>query len=119
VAGLEDDPRRRDEATICRALTFQESYMRAPRIALPDPCPPTFSVPEAGRLCGIGERNSYERARRGEFPVPVLRIGHQLRVPARPLLRLLGLLDEPESGEKSERTGPIAAAQDEDSRQSA
>jgi hypothetical protein len=86
---------------------------------IPDPCPPTLDLPVAGRLLGIGERNSYEFARRGEFPVPVLRIGGQWRVPSRPLLRLLGLLDDLESRETPERTEGITAGQDPEPRSAA
>jgi hypothetical protein len=126
VAGL-DGSRRRDEATISRAHAFQESAVRTPsstilpdHASLPDPeRQPTLTIRDAGALLGIRIKVCYELARRGEFPVPILRLGSYYRVPTRPLLDLLGLLDEPESGETSERTGPIAAAQDQDTRQSA
>jgi excisionase family DNA binding protein len=47
----------------------------------------TLTVPEAGRLLGLGRQASYEAARRGELPV--LRIGRRLLVPAPALDRLL------------------------------
>jgi excisionase family DNA binding protein len=39
----------------------------------------TVTVPEAGRLLGIGRNAAYEAARRGE--IPTIRIGRLLRVP--------------------------------------
>ncbi|WP_459647980.1 hypothetical protein [Kitasatospora sp. Ki12] len=45
----------------------------------------------AGRALGIGRTRAFELARRGEFPVPVLRVGVTWRVPTAPLLQLLGL----------------------------
>jgi hypothetical protein len=50
--------------------------------------PRTLSVPEAGKLYfGLGRGASYEAARRGELPV--IRIGHLLRVPVVALDRML------------------------------
>jgi excisionase family DNA binding protein len=40
---------------------------------------PTVSVPEAGRLLGVGRSCAYEAAERGE--IPVIRIGRLKRVP--------------------------------------
>jgi excisionase family DNA binding protein len=48
----------------------------------------TYSVPEAGRIVGLGRNASYEAARRGELPV--LRFGRILRVPRVALERMLG-----------------------------
>jgi excisionase family DNA binding protein len=50
--------------------------------------PETYSVPEAGRIVGLGKNASYQAARRGELPV--LRFGRALRVPRAALERLLG-----------------------------
>ncbi|MGH8887336.1 MAG: helix-turn-helix domain-containing protein [Egibacteraceae bacterium] len=55
--------------------------------------PPTITVPQAGRICGIGRNAAYEAARTGQLPV--IRIGRRLLVPTARLLRLLGL-DEDE-----------------------
>jgi excisionase family DNA binding protein len=52
--------------------------------------PETYSVPEAGRIVGLGRNASYEAARRGELPV--LRFGRILRVPRVALERMLGKL---------------------------
>jgi excisionase family DNA binding protein len=50
--------------------------------------PETYSVPEAGRIVGLGKNASYDAARRGELPV--LRFGRILRVPRATLERMLG-----------------------------
>jgi excisionase family DNA binding protein len=50
--------------------------------------PATYSVPEAGRIVGLGKNASYDAARRGELPV--LRFGRLLRVPRAALERMLG-----------------------------
>lgn len=50
-----------------------------------EPC--TYSVPEAGRLLGLGRNAAYEAVRRRE--IPVLRFGRKLRVPRVALERLL------------------------------
>jgi excisionase family DNA binding protein len=47
----------------------------------------TVSVPEAGRLLGIGRNAAYEAARRGD--IPTIRIGRLLRVPVVALERKL------------------------------
>lgn len=54
---------------------------------LKDPEPMTISIPEAGRLLGLGRNAAYEAARRRE--IPVLRFGRKLRVPRVALERLL------------------------------
>ena len=49
--------------------------------------PKTISVPEAGRLLGLGKNGSYAAAGRGE--IPVLRFGSRLRVPVVAFDRML------------------------------
>ncbi len=39
--------------------------------------PLTMSIPEAGRLLGIGTTLAYDLAARGEFPVRVLKLGRR------------------------------------------
>ncbi|MHB1740003.1 MAG: helix-turn-helix domain-containing protein [Actinomycetes bacterium] len=53
--------------------------------------PATVSVDEAARLLGIGRSLARDLARRGEFPVQIIRLGRLYRVPRVPLLVLLGL----------------------------
>jgi excisionase family DNA binding protein len=49
----------------------------------------TITVPEAGRLLGVGRDAAYAAAERGELPV--LRLGRRLLVPVPRLLELLGI----------------------------
>ena len=49
----------------------------------------TVSVPEAGKVLGVGRNASYEAARKGG--IPTLRIGKRLVVPIPALERLLAL----------------------------
>jgi hypothetical protein len=60
---------------------------RAELLALPA----AVDLATAARALAIGRTRAFELARRGEFPVPVLRVGVTYRVPTAPLLRLLGL----------------------------
>jgi hypothetical protein len=45
----------------------------------------------AARMLGIGRTVAYELVRKGEWLTPVLRVGHQIKVPKAPLFELLGL----------------------------
>jgi len=49
----------------------------------------TTSVPEAGKLLGIGRNAVYEAARRGD--IPTIKIGKRVVVPTALLKRMLGL----------------------------
>lgn len=55
------------------------------------------TVPIAGDvLAGLCETEAYALYRRGEFPVPVLRVGRRFVVPVAPILEALGLsADDP------------------------
>jgi excisionase family DNA binding protein len=52
-----------------------------------------MTVPEAGRVLGLGRNAAYEAARRGELPT--IRIGRLIRVPKE---ALKGMLDVPVQG---------------------
>jgi excisionase family DNA binding protein len=45
----------------------------------------TCSLPEAAAALGISQWLAYELVKRGEFPVPVLKLGRRLRVSNRQL----------------------------------
>ena len=47
----------------------------------------THTVPEAGKILGIGRSAAYEAARRGD--IPTIRIGRKLLVPVQRLKRML------------------------------
>lgn len=53
--------------------------------------PAAVDLLTAGRALGLGRTKAYELAQRGEFPVPVLRLGTQYRVRRADLLNLLGI----------------------------
>ncbi|CAL9514647.1 hypothetical protein SUDANB126_03718 [Streptomyces sp. enrichment culture] len=46
---------------------------------------------DAGRAFNLGRTKAYEMARRGEFPVPVLRLGNAYRVRRSDILAALGI----------------------------
>ena len=55
----------------------------------PDSGARTISVPEAGEYFGIGRCASYRAAAEGQ--IPVIRIGHRLRVPVLALEKMLDI----------------------------
>jgi excisionase family DNA binding protein len=50
-----------------------------------------YTVPEAGRLLGLGRNAAYDAAKRGD--IPTLRVGRLLLVPKTPFHRMLGMTD--------------------------
>jgi hypothetical protein len=57
-------------------------------------------VPTAGEiLAGLCRDEAYRSVKRGDFPVPVLKVGRRLVVPVAPILELLGIKshDQPPS----------------------
>lgn len=48
----------------------------------------------AGRALGMGRTLAYDLAKRGQFPVRVLRLGNKYRVARADLLRQLGEVDD-------------------------
>jgi hypothetical protein len=53
--------------------------------------PAVVDLVTAGQALGVGRTKSYELARAGRFPCPVLRVGRSYLVPTTGLLALLGL----------------------------
>jgi hypothetical protein len=45
----------------------------------------------AASIFGIGRTKAFDLARKGTFPVPLIRVGHVYVVPVAPILRALGL----------------------------
>lgn len=61
--------------------------------------PVAVDLVTAGRALGCGRTQTYELARSGDLPVPVLRLGNRYRVNRADLLRALGITeDEPGEG---------------------
>jgi len=56
--------------------------------------PAAVDVVTAGRALGLSRGTAYALARRGQFPIPLLRLGAQYRVRRADILRTLGI-DEP------------------------
>jgi hypothetical protein len=48
-------------------------------------------LPTAGAVFGLGRAMSYELARTGQFPVPIIRVGSRFKVPVAGILTTLGL----------------------------
>jgi predicted site-specific integrase-resolvase len=80
-------------------MIYMEGMTRAELLALPV----VVDLVTAAKALGIGRTRAFELARRGEFPVPVLRVGMTYRVPTTPLRRLLGI--EGEDGSASATAG--------------
>ncbi len=58
----------------------------------------TTDVGTAGEILGMGRTSAYDLARRGDFPVPVIKVTRRRWVvPTATLLRLLGYEPEPMS----------------------
>jgi hypothetical protein len=53
--------------------------------------PVSFSLEAANRALGLGRTTGFALAKRGAYPVRVLRVGRQYRVTRYDLLRCLGL----------------------------
>jgi excisionase family DNA binding protein len=67
-----------------------------------------YTVPEAGRLLGLGRNAAYEAAKRGD--IPTIRMGRLLRVPKGPFHKLVGTEASPQAddvnlGERSFLSG--------------
>lgn len=68
---------------------------RTPSIAQLRSGPPTVDLQTAARALDLGRTKAYDLAKRGEFPVPVRRIGASYRVPVAALLDYLGISEAP------------------------
>lgn len=66
--------------------------------------PAVIDVVTAGKALGLGRTLAHALVRRGEFPVPVFRLGRVYRVPTAAVLELLELPPEVRAD-----TGPPAA----------
>jgi hypothetical protein len=55
-------------------------------------------IPTSCKALGISTSNGYAQAKKGEFPVRVIRVGSRYVVPTAGLLELLGVQRSPASG---------------------
>ena len=69
--------------------------MRIPSITQLRNGPPSVDLLTAAAVLRIGRTKAYDLAKRGEFPVAVIRIGDSYRVPTAALLGLLGISEQP------------------------
>ena len=53
--------------------------------------PAIVDIVTAAQVLGIGRTVAYELVRADRFPTPVIRVGHQIKIPTSYLLELLGL----------------------------
>ncbi len=53
--------------------------------------PAVVDVVTAAEVLGIGRTVAYELVRTSRFPTPVIRVGHQIKIPTAYLIELLGL----------------------------
>lgn len=51
----------------------------------------TVTVPEAAELLGVSSWAAYEAIKAGEFPLPTIRVGRRIVVPAGPARAVLGV----------------------------
>ncbi len=73
-------------AAIRLEVAGRKTTVRGPKKLLSDRL--VYTVPEAGRLLGLGRNAAYEAAKRGD--IPTIRIGRLLLVPKGPFHRLVG-----------------------------
>lgn len=57
----------------------------------------TTDLMTAAKILGIGRTTAYTSARKGTFPVPLMRTGRRYRVVVARLIEFLGLDEEPRS----------------------
>ncbi|MEV7264182.1 helix-turn-helix domain-containing protein [Micromonospora aurantiaca] len=69
----------------------ERGMSRAELLALPV----AFDLETACKALQMGRTRGYDQAKRGEFPVRVLRIGKAYRVTRADLFRYLGEIDDP------------------------
>ena len=56
--------------------------------------PAVVDIDTSARVLMLGRTNAYAMARRGDFPVPLLRFGTQYRARRVDLMELLGISDD-------------------------
>lgn len=57
----------------------------------------TISINEAADLLGISRNTGYRLVKAGEFPVPVLRIGAQMKVSRRAIEEFVACVTQPDA----------------------
>ncbi len=71
--------------------------------------PVMFDVwPTVGQACGIARTTTYQLAREDALPIPVVRVGRQLRARRSDLLNFLGIREENGDGAGGPAPTPLA-----------
>ena len=70
--------------------------------------PAVVDLVTAAKMLGVGRTVAYQLVRQGRWPTPILRIGHQIRVPSAPLLALLCMSPDPAPGVPTTASAPHA-----------
>ena len=65
--------------------------------------PVTVDLETAGRAFGLGRTKSYQLARAGEFPVPILPLGARFRVRKTDIMQAVGIADLAADAARSEQ----------------
>ncbi len=64
----------------------------------------TITVPEFSELVGVSSWSTYEAIKSGTFPLPTIRVGRRVVIPAAPARAKLGI-----EADRSSTPGPSAA----------
>jgi hypothetical protein len=84
--------------------------MKIPSIAQLRSGPPSVDLMTAAAVLRIGRTKAYDLAKRGDFPVTVIRIGDSYRVPTAALLTLLGISEQPPAPAEAKAPSPVRTA---------
>jgi hypothetical protein len=84
--------------------------MKIPSITQLRNGPPSVDLMTAAAVLRIGRTKAYDLAKRGEFPVAVIRIGDSYRVPTAALLTLLGISEQPPAPAEARASSSIRTA---------
>jgi hypothetical protein len=90
---------------VSRSGAVAQALTREELLALPA----VIDLDTANRALALGRSTGYALAKRGQYPVQVLRFGNAYRVPTADLLRVLGM-SAPEISEEREQESPTADA---------
>ena len=66
----------------------------------------------AAAILGIGRTTAHTLVHAGQFPVPVIRVGHRYLVPVAPILQLLALPSEPPATKPTTQPPPAVSPVD-------
>jgi hypothetical protein len=108
-ADAAEDPRGHNPDARLRGQEVTGRTRRSPEMSTGEllAIPVTVDIRTAGRAFGLGEEKSYELAKQGEFPCPVLRVGRRYRVTRHHLFEALGMEPGSATAPSQERPPPL------------